>query len=1307
MATAYTSLLGLALPVTGELSGSWGDTVNTAITSLLDSAVSGTTTLNTDADITLSTTSGVANEARQAILLWTAAGSVTRNITAPARSKAYFVINKTGGTQSIVIRGVGPTTGVTVRAGQQALVVWDGIDFVEIASGNVDGPASATDNAIARFDGTTGKLLQSSAVTIDDSGNVSGVVQLNATTVDTTNVEVTSIKAKNGTAAMQIADSTGVVSVTAAPVLTALTASQAVFTNGSKALVSNAITGTGNVVMSTSPTLVTPALGTPSSITLTNATGLPISTGVSGLGAGVATFLATPSSANLAAAVTGETGTGALVFATSPTLVTPALGTPSSATLTNATGLPISTGVSGLGTGVATALAVNVGTAGAPVVNGGVLGTPSSGTLTNATGLPISTGVSGLGAGVATFLATPSSSNLQSAVTDETGTGSLVFATSPTLVTPNLGTPSALVGTNITGTALGLTAGGVTTNANLTGAVTSVGNATSLGSFTSANLAGALTDETGSGSAVFATSPTLVTPNLGTPSTLVGTNITGTAAGLTAGNVTTNANLTGAITSTGNATSLGSFTSAQLAGALTDETGSGANVFATSPTLVTPALGTPSSVVLTNATGLPIGTGVSGLGAGVATFLATPSSVNLAAAVTDETGTGALVFGTAPVFGGKTGFGTSAAAAPVHVAGDTILSNVNVLSASYDSVSFSVAAQDTSPVDLFFSPDGLKMYIIGDGNNNVYEYRLTIAWVVSSAVFSTSFNIGGQETSPNGLFFRADGAKMYIVGTVSDTVFQYALSTPWSVATASYENISFSVTTQEANPSAISFRPNGLSMYVTGSTGDAVYQYTLSTAWNVSTATFLQSFSVSAQETAPLGICFTGDGSRMFVTGSGGDDVNVYNLTTPWNISTAAFVNVFSVAAQETAPQGIYIKPDGTKMYIVGAITDAVYQYTVPSIDVQLTGPTSAAALDVQQDLNVYGNTTGSFLNNGFRENIGGQYYNLVSQSDIGSAPNEIPLNQYLGDLAYQDAANIAGPVRVGGTFTAVGSSTLAAASMTSATVTGAVEAGGGVIAEQLFVDNFTASSNAVLRGGATNLLTYSEQFADAAWIKTAATITANTIVAPDGTLTGDKVVEDTANSSHGVRRDAVSVISGVAYAVSFFAKAAERTEIGITYSSGNFGTNGGRFNLVTGVAAVVAGSPSISMTAVGNGWYRCVYTVTAIATASSNFTPNIFFYSGANTVYTGDGFSGLYIWGAQLEAASAAGPYLKTVATAVTTAYAAPLESPNGLAIPLLATMTPARNSDMTFELASDTSLVVKVRGSDGTVRSAILLLI
>lgn len=224
------------------------------------------------------------------------------------------------------------------------------------------------------------------------------------------------------------------------------------------------------------------ALGTPASVTLTNATGLPISTGVSGLGSGIATFLATPSSANLAAAVTGETGTGAMVFAESPTLVTPSLGTPASGTLTNCTGLPAS-GVAGTalveaaigstvqaygadlttwagvtpGTGIATALAVNVGSAGAPVINGGALGTPSSGTLTNCAGLP-ATGITKVAGDVLQVVyATDAGSNTSAAtLTNITGSAKSITPKSnnSTLIVKcffDAAVAAAGAGTNTTG----------------------------------------------------------------------------------------------------------------------------------------------------------------------------------------------------------------------------------------------------------------------------------------------------------------------------------------------------------------------------------------------------------------------------------------------------------------------------------------------------------------------------------------------------------------------------------------------------------------------------------------------------------------------------------------------------------------------------------------------------------------------------------------------------------------------------------------------------------------------------------------
>ena len=133
MTTAATPLLGLALPVSGELSGTWGDTVNNSLTSLVDDAVAGTTTLSADVDVTLSTTTLAPNQARNAVILWTAGGTATRTITAPALSKSYIVINKTSSTQSIKLVGAGPTTGVTIVAGTAALVAWNGSDFVTIS----------------------------------------------------------------------------------------------------------------------------------------------------------------------------------------------------------------------------------------------------------------------------------------------------------------------------------------------------------------------------------------------------------------------------------------------------------------------------------------------------------------------------------------------------------------------------------------------------------------------------------------------------------------------------------------------------------------------------------------------------------------------------------------------------------------------------------------------------------------------------------------------------------------------------------------------------------------------------------------------------------------------------------------------------------------------------------------------------------------------------------------------------------------------------------------------------------------------
>ncbi len=383
---------------------------------------------------------------------------------------------------------------------------------------------------------------------------------------------------------------------------------------GTGALSVTATTGSGSVVLATSPTLITPNLGTPSTLVGTNITGTAagltagtVTTNANLTGAvtsvGNATSLGSFTSANLSGALTDETGSGASVFATSPTLVTPVLGV---ATATSINGVALTTG------GSATQFLNGTGTYSTPA---GTVYTASTGlTLTgNAFSVNTSQNISTL-------------SNLTSngLIKTSGGTGALSVAIGDTdyqnpITLTTTGTSGAATfsgdvlnipqysgATYTAGTGLTLTTG--TFSVNTSQNISTLSNLTSNGIVTTSGGTGALsvTATTGSGSVVLATSPTLITPNLGTPSTLVGTNITGTAAGLTAGTVTTNANLTGAITSVGNASSLGSFTSANLSGALTDETGSGATVFATSPTLITPVLGVATA---TSINGVALTTG--------------------------------------------------------------------------------------------------------------------------------------------------------------------------------------------------------------------------------------------------------------------------------------------------------------------------------------------------------------------------------------------------------------------------------------------------------------------------------------------------------------------------------------------------------------------------------------------------------------------------------------------------------------------------------------------------------------------------
>jgi sugar lactone lactonase YvrE len=252
----------------------------------------------------------------------------------------------------------------------------------------------------------------------------------------------------------------------------------------------------------------------------------------------------------------------------------------------------------------------------------------------------------------------------------------------------------------------------------------------------------------------------------------------------------------------------------------------------------------------------------------------------------------------------------------------------NISAAVYSGDSFSVAAQENNPKGLFFKPDGTKMYVTGIAGDDVNEYDLSTAWDITTASYLQNFSVATEETSPNGLFFKPDGTKMYIVGTTGDDVNEYDLSTPWDISSASYLQ-NFSVSGQENIPTDLFFKPDGTKMYIVGATGDDVNEYDLSTPWDISSASYLQNFSVSSQETSPFGLFFKPDGTKMYVVGAANNTIYEYNLSSAWNVSTATYAQNFSVLTQETGSEGLFFKPDGTQFFVIGSNSDTVFSYYI------------------------------------------------------------------------------------------------------------------------------------------------------------------------------------------------------------------------------------------------------------------------------------------------------------------------------------------------------------------------------------------
>lgn len=257
----------------------------------------------------------------------------------------------------------------------------------------------------------------------------------------------------------------------------------------------------------------------------------------------------------------------------------------------------------------------------------------------------------------------------------------------------------------------------------------------------------------------------------------------------------------------------------------------------------------------------------------------------------------------------------------------------------------SVTSETVVPSGVTWNDDGTTMYVADDDNYRVLQYSVSEAYNVSTASYETSYNVSSQSTSITGVEWGNGGAKLYTVGVENNYVYEYDASTAYDVTSLTFVQ-SYNVTGQTSAPHDVTFNETGDRMFVSSTLGDGVYQYSLSTAWDVSTASFDQSTDISGSVSQARGVEWGAAGDKVFFADFGNENIAEYDAGTPYNISSLTLNRTLDVSSEDTGPSGLAWKPDGERLYMSGTSNDNIYQYNT-----SWNGSTTSSSTDTSADV--------------------------------------------------------------------------------------------------------------------------------------------------------------------------------------------------------------------------------------------------------------------------------------------------------------------------------------------------------------------